>query len=81
MEQDCVKTVKDLLKRQDDDFAQLKMEGRILISNLHDTDLNLKQSAIGYFRAAKEAEEIVIKYEQVKYAVDMTMAQKQLCHE
>lgn len=57
------------------------MQGRILISNLHDVDLNLKQSATSYFRAAKEAEEIVIKYEQVKYAVDMTMAQKQLCHE
>ena len=52
------------------------MEGRILISNLHDMDLIVKQSATSYFRAAKETEEIVIKYEQVKYAVDMTMAQK-----
>lgn len=36
MDQDCVKTLRDLLKKQELDFSSLKMEGRILISNLND---------------------------------------------
>ena len=46
------------------------MEGRILINNLYDTDMNIKANASNYFRAAKEAEDFIVKYEHVKYAVD-----------
>lgn len=37
-------------------------------------DLTVKQSATAYFRAAKEAEEAVGKYENSKYAVDVNHA-------
>lgn len=50
------------------------MEGRILISNLHDTDITVKQNAAAYFRSAKEAEDSISKYEATKYAVDLSMA-------
>ena len=81
MEQDCVNSLKEILSKQEEEFQSQKIEGRILISNLHDIDQALKQIATTYFRAAKEAEEAAIKYENVKYAVDMTLAQKQLVHE
>lgn len=57
------------------------MEGRILISNLHDTDNVVKQRAIAYFRSAKEAEEAISRYEGVKYAVDLNLQQKQIAYD
>lgn len=49
------------------------MEGRILISNLHDIELQLKQKAIAYFRACKDAEECIYKYENAQNSVDMNI--------
>lgn len=49
------------------------MEGRILISNLHDIDIEVKQQATAYFRAAKEVEDASIKYENVKYSVEINL--------
>ena len=45
-----------------------------MINNLQDTDQMLKQKAAVYFKAAKEAEESVVNYEEkVKYAADVTL--------
>lgn len=54
------------------------MEGRILISNLHEIDQQVKQKAIAYFLAAREAEEAVAYYEEnAKYSVELKLYQKQ----
>jgi len=53
------------------------MEGRILISNLHDVDTQVKQKATAYFRSAKEAEESVVYYEEnAKYSIELKYFQK-----
>jgi hypothetical protein len=52
------------------------MEGRILISNLHDTDNLIKQKAIAYFRAAKDAEEYIARYEEIKYSIEISYPAK-----
>lgn len=57
------------------------MEGRILISNLHDVDQQLKQKAVAYFKACKEAEEAMDKYENAKYSVDMNLSHKKNYHD
>jgi hypothetical protein len=46
------------------------MEGRILVSNLHDVDSDVKKIAVSYYRAAKEAHDAYTKYENIKYAVE-----------
>lgn len=54
------------------------MEGRILINNLHEIDQQVKQKAIAYYMAAREAEEAVAYYEEnAKYSVDLKLYQKQ----
>lgn len=57
------------------------MEGRILISNLHNTDAEVQQKATNYFTSSREAEEAVARYEQVKYAVDTSLPLKQAAYE
>ena len=58
------------------------MEGRILISNLHDVDTQVKQKATAYFRSAKEAEESVVYYEEnAKYSIELKYFQKQFAFE
>jgi hypothetical protein len=39
------------------------MEGRIVLSNLNDIDIQLKAKATTYFVSAKEAEEAMVKYD------------------
>eukprot|EP00347_Sterkiella_histriomuscorum_P008514 403344811 len=82
MQQDCINVLKELLDKQEEQFFNQKMEGRILIQNLHDIDSQVKQRAIAYFRAAKEAEEAVIYYEEnAKFSIDMKYHQKQAAYD
>ena len=46
---------------------------------LHGIDADIKQTAMAYFKAAREAEDSVVKYQKVKYEADLTyIARKQI---
>jgi hypothetical protein len=47
------------------------MEGKIVLNNLFNMDANVKAKATAYYRAAKEAEEAMAKYENIKYSIDL----------
>lgn len=47
------------------------MEGKIVLNNLFNMDAQVKTKATAYYRAAKEAEEAMSKYENVKYSVEL----------
>ncbi len=53
MQADCIDMLKSLLTQQEEEFFNQKMEGRILISKLHDIDGQVRNRARDYFLAAK----------------------------
>ncbi|CDW78919.1 UNKNOWN [Stylonychia lemnae] len=82
MQHDCISMLKEIVNRQEELSFNQKMEGRILISNLHDFDTQVKQKATAYFRAAKDAEESVVYYEEnAKYSIELKYQQKQFAFE
>lgn len=76
MEQDCISTLKGMLQKHDEMQFGQKMEGRIVLSNLNDIDMQLKAKASAYFVSAKEAEEALAKYDSIKYAVEWPYSNK-----
>ena len=72
LQADCINMLKELLSKHEEEFFGQKMEGRILISNLHDIDGQVRSRAKDYFLAAKQAEESVVFYEETaKYSIEM----------
>lgn len=46
---------------------------------LHTIDADIKQTAMAYFKAARDAEDAVVKYQKVKYEAELTyIARKQI---
>jgi len=43
------------------------------IDNLNKIDKEIKSNAEKYFKAAKDCEELVLKYQNVKYNADITL--------
>ena len=39
---------------------------------LHAIDSDIKRTAMAYFKAAREAEDIVVKYQKIKYEAELT---------
>jgi hypothetical protein len=82
MQQDCIDLLRQLIDTQEDQFFGQKMEGRILISNLHEMDQQVKQRAVAYFHAARDAEEAVGFYEEhAKFSIELKLTQKQAAFE
>ena len=57
------------------------MEGRIIIANLNEIDQELKGKAAAYFLSAKEADENTNKYENIKFAAELSFQYKLLSYE
>ena len=45
---------------------------------MNKTDRDIKNNAATYFKAAKDCEELVLKYQSVKYNADITLQARQL---
>ena len=70
--QDCIEPLKALLKKQDAIFGKLDQECQLMIDRLLQIDYEVKRTAMAYFKAGKNAEEAVSKYQRVKYDADLT---------
>lgn len=44
---------------------------------LHSIDAGIKRTAMAYFKAAREAEDSVVKYQKIKYEAELTYIARQ----
>ena len=70
--QDCIEPLKALLESQDGQFNILMLSAKKKQDKLGKIDADIKKTAMQYFKAAREAEDSVVKYQKVKYEAEMS---------
>ena len=60
--QDCILPLKKLLEGQDTQYNAIVGKARAKQDKLHAIDSEIKKTAMAYFKAARDAEDSVVKY-------------------
>ena len=62
----------DLIARQDQEFEKIDKTARRYIEKLYVYDRDIRTSATTYFKAAREAEIEVQRYQRIKYDAELS---------
>ena len=72
VDQDCISPLRALIEQQDAHFSKILAQAKEKQDKLHAIDADIKQTAMAYFKAARDAEDNVVKYQKVKYEAELS---------
>ena len=81
MAEDCCLPIKDLVDEQNATYDKTHSEARGLIDKLYVIDSSIKSTAITYYKSARDAEDGLTRYQEIKYAADMSFQGRSLVYD
>lgn len=66
-----------MIESQDAEFHRVIELSKKRQEKLHLIDADIKRTAMAYFKAAREAEDSVVKYQKIKYDAELTYISRQ----
>ena len=61
-----------MLEKQETEYLQVLANSRKKQEKLQSIDAEIKRTAMAYFKAARDAEESVVKYQKIKYDAELS---------